>query len=204
MEMSVRLIRRAGRCVHKSLIFCSLFLYVVVGKTLMLLAPHTMETLLKSRFEMTGAHVPKFQYEDWGPTVFTFKFLWSVLQIMWLRLEDEAFLGKTAPNTPVVDLNGELHHIWDYLRDGWALKNNISIKKHQNIQDRLSAAKRLMEELPSCPVVVDTMQNLCSAKYAALPERLYILQEGKVIYKGNMGPWGYKPEEVRGVLEKTK
>lgn len=61
-----------------------------------------------------------------------------------------------------------------------------------------------MEELPSCPVVLDTMQNLCSAKYAALPERLYILQEGKVIYKGNMGPWGYKPEEVRSALEKTK
>ncbi|CAI9621335.1 unnamed protein product [Staurois parvus] len=45
------------------------------------------------------------------------------------------------------------------------------------------------------------MENLCSAKYAALPERLYILQEGKIIYKGNMGPWGYKPEEVRSVLE---
>lgn len=116
MEMCGQLMKGALRCVQKALIFCSLLLYVVVGKTLMFLAPQTIKTLLKSRFEMTGAHVPKFQYEDWGPTVFTFKFLWSVLQIMWLRLEDEAFLGQTAPNTPVVDMNGELHHIWDYLR----------------------------------------------------------------------------------------
>uniref|UniRef100_A0A803J654 Iodothyronine deiodinase n=1 Tax=Xenopus tropicalis TaxID=8364 RepID=A0A803J654_XENTR len=88
--------------------------------------------------------------------------------------------------------------------DEWALKNNLHIKKHRCLQDRLAAAKRLLEELPSCPVVLDTMSNLCSAKYAALPERLYILQEGKVIYKGKMGPWGYKPEEVHSVLEKKK
>ncbi|KAG9466163.1 hypothetical protein GDO78_017104 [Eleutherodactylus coqui] len=116
MEMSVRLIKCAARCVQKALIFFSLFLYVVVGKIFMFLAPQTMKTLLKSRFEMTGAQVPKFRYEDWGPTVFTFKFLWSVLQIMWLRLEDEAFLGQPAPNTPVVDMNGELHYIWDFFR----------------------------------------------------------------------------------------
>lgn len=91
-----------------------------------------------------------------------------------------------------------------HAEDEWALKNNISIKKHQNIQDRLVAARRLLKELPSCPVVLDTMENLCSAKYAALPERLYILQEGKIVYKGNIGPWGYKPEEVRSVLEKKK
>lgn len=32
-------------------------------------------------------------------------------------------------------------------------------------------------------MVLDTMENLSSSKYAALPERLYILQRGKVIYK---------------------
>nr|DBA17953.1 TPA: hypothetical protein GDO54_016256 [Pyxicephalus adspersus] len=110
------MIKHIARYVQKALIFCSLFLYVAVGRLLMFLFPKTMASVLKSRFEMTGAHVPKFQYEDWGPTVFTFKFLWSVLQIMWLRLEDEAFLGGAAPNTPVVDLDGELHYIWDYLK----------------------------------------------------------------------------------------
>ncbi|CAJ0947210.1 unnamed protein product [Ranitomeya imitator] len=114
--MSAQLLKCAVRCVQKTLVFCYVCLYVVVGKTRMFLAPKTMESILKSRFEMTGANVSKFQYEDYGPTFFSFKFLWSLLQIMWLRLEDEAFLGQVAPNTPVVDMNGELHHIWDYFR----------------------------------------------------------------------------------------
>ncbi|KAG8546719.1 hypothetical protein GDO81_029921 [Engystomops pustulosus] len=168
MEMSVRLIRRAGRCVHKSLIFCSLFLYVVVGKTLMLLAPHTMETLLKSRFEMTGAHVPKFQYEDWGPTVFTFKFLWSVLQIMWLRLEDEAFLGKTAPNTPVVDLNGELHHIWDYLRGPRPLVLNIRELHLTPVLLQLSEFNKLVQDFSSVADFLITLLDRVTQKMDGL------------------------------------
>ncbi|KAG8436877.1 hypothetical protein GDO86_007823 [Hymenochirus boettgeri] len=238
MERLFQILRMTNRCTQKVFILFFIFLYVAVGKVFMFLFPQTMASVLKSRFEITGVHDPKFQYEDWGPTLFTYKFLRSVLQIMWLRMEDEAFVGHTAPNTPVVDMNGEMHHIWDYLKgkqnlqnmswfnklvhdfrivadfliiyideahaaDGWALKNNLDIKKHQSLQDRLVAAKRLLEELPSCPVVLDTMKNLCSAKYAALPERLYILKEGKIMYKGKMGPWGYKPEEVRSVLEKN-
>lgn len=88
--------------------------------------------------------------------------------------------------------------------DGWAIKNNVYIKKHQSIQDRLDAAERLLEEQPFCPVVLDTMENQCKVKYAALPDRLYVLQEGKVIYKGQMGPWGYNPEEIRLILEKME
>ncbi|CAI5777122.1 type I iodothyronine deiodinase [Podarcis lilfordi] len=86
--------------------------------------------------------------------------------------------------------------------DGWAFKNNIAIKSHQTLQDRIQAAQVLLKENPSCPVVVDTMENLSSSKYAALPERLYVLQKGNIIYKGGVGPWNYHPEEVREVLEK--
>lgn len=67
--------------------------------------------------------------------------------------------------------------------DGWAFKNNIAIKSHQTLQDRIQAAQILLKENPSCPVVVDTMENLSSSKYAALPERLYVLQKGNIIYK---------------------
>ena len=45
----------------------------------------------------------------------------------------------------------------------------------------------------------DRAKNL----YAAWPERLYILDEnGKVAYKGGMGPFNCHPEEVRAWLEK--
>uniref|UniRef100_A0AC11D3B1 Uncharacterized protein n=2 Tax=Ovis aries TaxID=9940 RepID=A0AC11D3B1_SHEEP len=46
------------------------------------------------------------------------------------------------------------------------------------------------------------MKNQSSSCYAALPERLYVLQEGRILYKGKPGPWNYHPEEVRAVLEK--
>nr|KAF6444244.1 hypothetical protein HJG59_008549 [Molossus molossus] len=88
---------------------------------------------------------------------------------------------------------------WKY---GWAFKNNVVIRNHQNLQDRLQAAHLLLDRRPQCPVVVDTMKNQSSQLYAALPDRLYVLQEGRILYKGKPGPWNYHPEEVRAVLEK--
>ncbi|CAK7318544.1 Type I iodothyronine deiodinase [Vulpes lagopus] len=87
-------------------------------------------------------------------------------------------------------------------QDGWAFKNNVNIRTHQTLQDRLQAARLLLDRAPPCPVVVDTMRNQSSQFYAALPERLFVLQEGRILYKGKPGPWNYHPEEVRAVLEK--
>uniref|UniRef100_A0A3Q4A8F7 Iodothyronine deiodinase n=1 Tax=Mola mola TaxID=94237 RepID=A0A3Q4A8F7_MOLML len=88
---------------------------------------------------------------------------------------------------------------------GWAFKNNYNINQHQSLEDRLSAARILVQKNPLCPVVVDEMSNASAIKYGALPERLYVLRAGKVVYKqGQMGPWGYSPLEVRSFLEKSK
>lgn len=67
--------------------------------------------------------------------------------------------------------------------DGWAFANNIDINQHKTLEDRLSAAQILVEKEPLCPVVVDDMSNVSAIKYGALPERLYVLQAGKVAYK---------------------
>lgn len=67
--------------------------------------------------------------------------------------------------------------------DGWAFTNNIDINQHQSLEDRLSAAQILLKKDPLCPVVVDDMSDTSAIKYGALPERLYVLQAGKVIYK---------------------
>lgn len=88
--------------------------------------------------------------------------------------------------------------------DDWAFSNNYDINQHKSLEDRLSAARILVKEDPPCPVVVDEMSNCAAMKYGALPDRLYVLQGGKVVYKGAMGPWGYNPLEVRAFLEKMK
>lgn len=72
--------------------------------------------------------------------------------------------------------------------DGWAFTNNIDINQHQSLEDRLSAARILVQKDPLCPVVVDDMSDTSAIKYGALPERLYVLQGGKVIYKVRIRP----------------
>uniref|UniRef100_A0A8C4Y3A6 Iodothyronine deiodinase n=1 Tax=Gopherus evgoodei TaxID=1825980 RepID=A0A8C4Y3A6_9SAUR len=80
--------------------------------------------------------------------------------------------------------------------DEWAFKNII--KNHRNLQDRKKAAQFLLKENPLCQVVLDTMENLSSSKYAALPERLCGARR-----KG-LGPWNYHPEDICAILEKLK
>lgn len=67
--------------------------------------------------------------------------------------------------------------------DDWAFGNNIDIKQHRTLEERLAAAQSLIKENPLCPVTVDVMTNVTDSKYGALPERLYVLQGGRVIYK---------------------
>lgn len=51
------------------------------------------------------------------------------------------------------------------------------------------------------PVLVDPMDNPADAAYAGWPERFYIVDEdGRIVYKGKPGPFGYRPEEVEGWL----
>lgn len=86
------------------------------------------------------------------------------------------------------------------LVDGWAFKNNVVIRHHRNLQDRLQAAHLLLDRRPRCPVVVDTMKNQSSQRYAALPDRLYVLQEGRILYKVVTTP-GQGPREGKGQRE---
>lgn len=60
----------------------------------------------------------------------------------------------------------------------------------------------LLDRTPQCPVVVDTMENESSQRYAALPERLYVLREGRILYKvtGARGPGPRKGTGRKGFV----
>lgn len=89
--------------------------------------------------------------------------------------------------------------------DDWRWNNNIEIQQHKNLIERCDAAKRLQESC-SCtaPIVVDSMQNEANDAYGAWPERLYIIQQGKIVYEGGTGPYNYNLGEVEKWLEKYK
>ena len=51
------------------------------------------------------------------------------------------------------------------------------------------------------PLAVDPMDDTANRTYAAWPERLYIIEGGRIVYKGGNGPFNYKPAEVGAWLE---
>ena len=50
-------------------------------------------------------------------------------------------------------------------------------------------------------LMVDLMDNKAGTAYAAMPERLYIVLDGKIVYEGLQGPFDYRLDEVEEYLE---
>jgi len=81
--------------------------------------------------------------------------------------------------------------------DSWKYEGNIDIKHHRTLDERISAANLLQKKgLKSC-LVADTMNNESCKAYAAMPERLYVVLNGKVMLQGGKGPHNYSVDEVR-------
>jgi hypothetical protein len=52
------------------------------------------------------------------------------------------------------------------------------------------------------PIAIDGIENAADKAYAAWPERIYVIGTGgTVVYKGGMGPFGFKPDEAREALQ---
>ena len=51
------------------------------------------------------------------------------------------------------------------------------------------------------PAVVDAMDDAVAKAYAAMPERLYLIgKDGRVAYKGGMGPFDFDTDELEEFL----
>ncbi len=54
----------------------------------------------------------------------------------------------------------------------------------------------------SLPTLVDDMENRADIAFNGWPERLYVLSpEGKVVYQGGKGPYGFDLEELSQFLK---
>jgi len=86
-------------------------------------------------------------------------------------------------------------------------RDNFDIATHPNMEARVDAARTLREEagskLAGCTILVDPMDDRANLAYAALPERLYVILDGKVVFVGGAGPHLYDVKAVDNFLSKT-
>lgn len=82
---------------------------------------------------------------------------------------------------------------------------NTKVAVHRNIHERIAAAKLFKERTKPAAdqleVVCDSMKGHVIMRYEAWPERLYIIVDGVVVYKGGIGPFDYRLYEARQWLE---
>lgn len=91
-------------------------------------------------------------------------------------------------------------------KDEWYLPESVDkpiINAHKNLNDRIIAAKKFVDEKKfHLNVVVDGYDDNMTVTdiYAAWPERIYIIIDGVIVYKGGIGPFGYNLPEVQQFL----
>jgi Iodothyronine deiodinase len=92
--------------------------------------------------------------------------------------------------------------------DEWQMKSNVDqgvcYAQPRNVGDRVAIANDFVKRFHyPVPLAIDTMANTANNLYAGWPERMYIVgADGVILYKGGIGPFNYRPEEVRAWLEK--
>lgn len=86
---------------------------------------------------------------------------------------------------------------------GWS-KAATDIYDPKTITERQQIAGRCESALQyGIQTYVDDMEDSVSKAYAAMPTRLYLIGlDGKVIYAGGLGPWGFKPAELKSAIGK--
>ncbi len=91
--------------------------------------------------------------------------------------------------------------------DAWIEENNvkdkIAVASPRSFAERCSVADTCVSKLSlKIPAVIDDLANTTEHAYTAWPDRLYVIdREGKIAYKSRPGPYGFKPEDVRKMLE---
>merc|ERR1711922_13695 len=67
---------------------------------------------------------------------------------------------------------------------------NYGLRQHQAMEEKIAAANILKREakqaLEGCPILVDGMSNEAETKYSALPERLYVILDSKIVFTGDI------------------
>ena len=118
---------------------------------------------------------------------------------------------------------GELEELYDrhgdevaffvvYIReahpeDGWVLEDNredgIELVDPATLEERAAAAQACALRLRTrIPMLLDDVDDAVASAYGGWPDRLYLIgRDGLVAFGGDVGPFGFKPEELATAIE---
>ena len=87
--------------------------------------------------------------------------------------------------------------------DGWAFKNNVQVRRHTELTDRIRAAALLKRRVIGTGVklVVDSMTDDANVAYGALFERVYAIENERIRFAGERGPRGYSLQLLEDWME---
>jgi hypothetical protein len=73
----------------------------------------------------------------------------------------------------------------------------VLFRQHQSMEERVEVGSACMLKLGlELPALVDEMDDTVATAYAAMPERLYLIgSDGRIAYKGGVGPMFFRPLE---------
>ena len=89
--------------------------------------------------------------------------------------------------------------------DEWQMESNekedVCYPQPKTTEARVAIAKDFQQRFHyAIPLLVDPITNDANALYAGWPERLYVIEDGVIVYKGGQGPFEFKPEELEAWL----
>jgi len=93
--------------------------------------------------------------------------------------------------------------------DGWQVAANerdgVLVTAHQNLDERIAVGQTCMIAMAlDLPALVDEMDDAVGSAYGAMPERLYVVgAEGRIAYKGDLGPMGFDPVSWEAAIAKV-
>src|SRR5262245_34471469 len=90
----------------------------------------------------------------------------------------------------------------------WVMPDNdargLVVPQPRTLDERASAARECVGDyVLSMPTLVDRIDDAVSETYGGWPDRFYVIApDGRIAYQGGVGPFGFKPEEVREFLRR--
>jgi hypothetical protein len=91
--------------------------------------------------------------------------------------------------------------------DGWRvpenLRQDIRFREPRSAAERTAVATLCQINLDlQMPMLVDAIDNTVEEQYIALPMRLYLIgKEGKIVYTGERGPFGFNPDTWEAAIK---